>query len=282
MKKLLLIFISLLALSLTQCRSDKGYDLISAGDMEELLYDYYVSSALAFQAGNEKDSVSYRQQAYFAAVLKKHGVTRAQFDSSMVYYYRHAKELSDIYQNVTDRLMAETGSEEVEKGDKRSFRIGGDTAMIWNANSSAMLMTTAPLNRMDFSIKCDTSFHKGDDLELFFNSNFLMQDGGRDVAVIVACSYDNDSTEQTTRHITSDGFQTIRVKTDKKRKLKSLHGTFYMCDTDPSAAYSLRVACLRGINMIRMHDRTVVPEPEKSEKADTLKKDSLKIGEKTL
>ena len=55
----------------------------------------------------------YNQTKYFLAVLEKHHVTEAVFDSSLVYYYTHAERLKDIYLRVQDTLgqrRQETGS----------------------------------------------------------------------------------------------------------------------------------------------------------------------------
>ena len=55
--------------------------------MEDILCDFHVSQAMANQQGKSEQERNYLKTLYFASVLEKYGVTRADFDSSLVYYY---------------------------------------------------------------------------------------------------------------------------------------------------------------------------------------------------
>ena len=75
---------------LLACKPTVPGEYISPDDMVDVLYDYYVSQAMADQ--DTKDGkMGYNRRVYFLAVLKKHGVTEAEFDSSMVYYHRRTR-----------------------------------------------------------------------------------------------------------------------------------------------------------------------------------------------
>ena len=69
------------------CKPSVPSTFISPDDMEDLLYDYHLADALAGQA---KGDYAENVIAYRAAVLKKYGVSQEKFDTSMVYYMRHA------------------------------------------------------------------------------------------------------------------------------------------------------------------------------------------------
>jgi hypothetical protein len=47
------------------------------------------------------------EMAYYDAVLAEHGVTRAQFDSSLLWYTQHPQRFNKIYPRVLQRLEAE-------------------------------------------------------------------------------------------------------------------------------------------------------------------------------
>ena len=47
------------------------------------------------------------EDAYYAAVLKEHGVTQAQFDSSIVWYTKHPQLFDKIYPKVFAQISAE-------------------------------------------------------------------------------------------------------------------------------------------------------------------------------
>ena len=85
------------------CTPSVPSDVIQPDEMEDILYDYYISQAMAGQALNQKDA-SYDRYVYFSAVLQKHGVTEADFDSSLVYYYSNAKRLHGIYSSLSERI----------------------------------------------------------------------------------------------------------------------------------------------------------------------------------
>ena len=58
---------------------------LTPGTMEDILYDYHLAQNMTDYDDADRD---YHKHLYYAAVLKKHGVTQADFDSSMVYYLR--------------------------------------------------------------------------------------------------------------------------------------------------------------------------------------------------
>lgn len=50
---------------------------------------------------------NYKKALYVEAVFKKYGTTEEVFDSSMVWYTRNTKILSEIYEKVNKRLKAQ-------------------------------------------------------------------------------------------------------------------------------------------------------------------------------
>jgi hypothetical protein len=99
-------FIALLTIVFASCVPSVPGKYIQPDDMEDILYDYHLTQAIA---GNEhnSDTSAYFKNAYYYSVLKKHGVSEADFDSSLVYYYTNAKRLHDIYRNITERMNNE-------------------------------------------------------------------------------------------------------------------------------------------------------------------------------
>ena len=83
------------------CETKVPAGIISSSDMVDVLYDYHLAQAMAAQAS---DSSAYRYRVYTQAVLQKYGLTQAEFDSSMVWYTRHADYLYDVYKQVDQRF----------------------------------------------------------------------------------------------------------------------------------------------------------------------------------
>ena len=79
----------LLFVLMVGCKPQVPSEYIQPDDLEDILYEYHVAEAMA-RNGNAMDA-DYNQTKYFLAVLEKHQVTEAVFDSSMIYYYTHAE-----------------------------------------------------------------------------------------------------------------------------------------------------------------------------------------------
>ena len=113
---------------LVACKPSVPSQYIAPDELEEVLYDYYVSQAMA-DVKNDDGRMGYHRRMYFLAVLKKHGLTEAEFDSSMVYYYRRADYLRKIYSHLQERMEREVSGTTVTSVVHK-YRIGGDTADI--------------------------------------------------------------------------------------------------------------------------------------------------------
>ena len=80
--------------------------ILSSGEMREVLVDLHKTDAMIQMAGlsmydREGKSV------YYAQVLQRHGITQAQFDSSVVWYTAHPYLFNKIYPKVMADLEAE-------------------------------------------------------------------------------------------------------------------------------------------------------------------------------
>ena len=83
------IFVLMLMMAVG-CKPQVPSEYIQPDELEDMLYEYHVAEAMA---RNSSENVDYKQTEYFLAVLEKHHVTEADFDSSLVYYYSHAERL---------------------------------------------------------------------------------------------------------------------------------------------------------------------------------------------
>ena len=100
-KTILVFTLCSLLLILSGCRP-KG--ILHSWELRALLYDLHRMDALLQVSGKQYESDEVRN-IYYAAVLEKHGVTQAQFDSSLVWYTAHPQLFDKIYPKVIARLM---------------------------------------------------------------------------------------------------------------------------------------------------------------------------------
>ena len=100
-KTILVFTLCSLLLILSGCRP-KG--ILHSWELRSLLYDLHRMDALLQVSGRQYESDEVRN-IYYAEVLEKHGVTQAQFDSSLVWYTAHPQLFDKIYPKVIARLM---------------------------------------------------------------------------------------------------------------------------------------------------------------------------------
>ena len=275
-----ILFVFLLVL-LSACTPKVPGEYIQPGDMEDILYDYFVSQGMAREEDDGGRVMDYRRELYFDAVLKKYDVTRAEFDSSLVYYYTRADRFVKIWKNVQDRLGEAAIDYGASAGEVETFTarsLTGDTANIWNGVFSQALVPYAPYNRLQYSIQADTAFRKGDSFMLTWYSNFLYQSGSKDSVAYMAIRYKNDSIASQTVHFSTDGFSQLRMD-GCDEPVKEIKGFVYLGQGYESTS-AMRMLILSNIQLIRFHKKADVvkePEPMKSE-ADSLSQvpDSLR------
>ena len=225
--RLLLVFCSMvMVLAMTVgCKPSVPSTFISPGDMEDLLYDYHMADAMAEQAkGNYAENVI----AYRTAVLKKYGVSQEKFDTSMVYYMRHADQLHTIYEHVAQRLQDKAQELGSSVGTAGTFTANGDTTDIWKESNSIVLIPNEPYNLYAFSVKADSSYHKGDSFVLNFQSDFIYQDGTRDGVVVLSLVYRNDSVAQRVMHFSSSSKYDLSIDDPNSLGIKEVKGFFLL------------------------------------------------------
>lgn len=283
MKKLMICLVAVMALlfCVSSCKPSLPSGVLSKGKMTDILYDYHLALAMAHMDdnGDRGQSLAYRE-----AVLRKHDVTSAEFDSSMVYYMRHTELLEDVYKDLTDRYNNEItamGGSAKEGGEFANLSATGDTANVWNLATSMVFMPVKPFNSTSFDIKVDSTFHKGDRLMLDFDAQFIYQDGMRNGVAMLAVQFGNDSIAQRTIMIQSTQHYSVELSDDDSLGIKSVKGYFMLMNDDNgmgvSSQTTLKLMFLEHIKLIRMHPQKPVVAPAgsaSSASSDSLRKDS--------
>lgn len=291
MKKLMICLVAVMALlfSVSSCKPSLPSGVLSKGKMTDILYDYHLALAMARMDdnGDKGQSLAYRE-----AVLRKHDVTSAEFDSSMVYYMRHTELLEDVYKDLTDRYSNEItamGGSASAGGEFANLSATGDTANVWNLATSMVFMPVKPFNSTSFDIKVDSTFHKGDRLMLDFDAQFIYQDGMRNGVAMLAVQFGNDSIAQRTIMIQSTQHYSVELSDADSLGIKSVKGYFMLMNGDNGTGVSsqttLKLMFLEHIKLIRMHPQKPVAAPSGSSpsvSSDSLRKDSASSDGKPL
>ena len=138
-RHIILLFLASLLITLPGCRP-KG--ILSSRDMRKLLVDLHKADA-TIQVSGMQYGHNEALNIYYSEVLEKHGITQAQFDSSIVWYTAHPLLFDKIYPKVQADLKAEHEAFQKEFADELNLQARQNS----QANDSvAFIMTPARLD----------------------------------------------------------------------------------------------------------------------------------------
>ena len=203
--------------------------------------------------------------AYKTAVLKKNGVSEAEFDSSMVYYTRHTRLLQKIYESLSTRLSKEAlalGASASEINQYSLNSANGDTTNVWTGERSIVFSPYRPFNLSSFTLKTDTTYKAGDNLWLNFDTQFIYQDGSREAIAMLSVKFNNDSVSSQHVYVSTPNHYTLQLSDDKHVGIKEIKGYFILNKGNSSDAYStsFKLMIISNISLIRIH----APKPKRT------------------
>ena len=109
-----IVCVLLVCMAMFGCRP-RG--VLSNREMRDLLYDLHRTDGalqvIGYNYGHNKEL-----SAYYQSVLDKHGITQAQFDSSLVWFTDNPQIFNKIYPNVIARLQAALDYEEELRNER--------------------------------------------------------------------------------------------------------------------------------------------------------------------
>lgn len=250
------------AINLMACKPGIPGKYIQPDEMEQILYEYHMADVIYKTPGNGYQGPE--MLSFKVAILKEHGYTEAEFDSSMVYYMRHTEQLRQVYEHIADRLSKEAlamgaSVSDVNKYDKLTEN--GDTANIWTGAQAIVLTTDRPFNLSTFSMHADSTFLPGDKFIFEFDSKFHFQDGMRDAEAVLTLHFANDSIAAHHTKINSSNHFSIQMADNKRIGLKKLKGYFILNSENKQSSSALHLLVMENIRLVRMHTPEPVPAP---------------------
>lgn len=279
-----LVLTTMVVVLIAACKPTIPRGVIGEGDMEDLLYDYHVGRAMAGQSAQNSEETDFYQEVYLQAALKKHGYTKADFDSSLVYYFSRVDKFEKIYSRVTQRLNDKAASLGAAVGELDKFSTlseNGDTANVWNDATALLLMPRPGYNIAEFTLKTDTSYHKGDTYQFNMMTNFIYKGGNRDATLYMAIRYDNDSISTHTARCTSSGVSTLRAVTSREHQVKDIRTFIYVMPSSESASSS-DVMLVNQIQFIRFHSKDMPVSSAPAAPDDLPRKDTTAVKKENV
>ena len=243
--------------------------VLSRSKMEDVLHDYHIAQGMVTMLSPEE---RYQEQAYIDAVFRKHGITEAVFDSSMIWYNRHGEELLTIYDHLSERFEDEDKAIQAQTGTNYMSAMiseGGDTTNIWSGDKLFVLQKSDWLNHRSFSMAADTSFHRNDRFLLMADCHFAatnrMNNASKQLVMSVSIEYDNDDViSELTRVYANNGAAQVSIESSKPQRIRHINGFFYYINSTPDDNAFLVVS---NVKLYRVHKQE---SQEPTENADSV------------
>lgn len=266
------ISIFVLASCLTACQVKRPKTVVSDAKMENVLYDYHIAKAMGEEVPYNE---GYKRVLYIESVFKKHGITQADFDSSMVWFTRNPEVLTKIYEKVNTRLKAERDGINhliALRDNKPKESSPGDSIDVWIWERIQQLTGMPMDNKLTFTLPSDTNFKDRDTLR--WNVRFRFHNGAPDsmYAPVMAMQvvYKNDSIISDLLKVYQSGTETLTLHADTLGEIKEIRGSIYY-----PAAQATRTLLADRISLMRYHATDTLSfakndsvKAEKAEKTD--------------
>lgn len=228
-----IVLLLMLALTLTGCRLRRPDDVLAPKYMEQFLYDYHLAQSIAQDLPRAE---RYKSNAYTDWAYEKNGISKEQFDRSLVWYTRYPKELAKIYKRLQLRVDEEyyAASRSLAKIEKQSYVIkSGDSVDLWYNGRNSILNTSVYMNKLLYSVNRDTTFHNGDTVRLGLDGLFVLAADSARYAYMSLSAYYGDSVSTVDTILYSSGPVRLELVLGDVKALSNLSGSInYQDSTD--------------------------------------------------
>lgn len=260
----------LLAFCLTACQVKRPETVLTDAKMEDVLYDFHIAKAMGEEVPY---SESYKRVLYIESVYKKHGITQADFDTSMVWFARHPDALTKIYEKVNTRLKAERDGINhliALRDHKPKESAPGDSIDVWIWQHIYHL-TGMPLdNKLTFTLPSDTNFKDRDTLR--WTVRFRFPEGAPDSLtaprMAMQILYAKDTVSGMLK-VGKAGTETISLTADTAGAIKEIRGfIYYPMQSSARALLTDRISLMRyhAKDTLFTAKKDSVAQPEKEKK----------------
>lgn len=226
-----IVSICLVLFFLTVACSKVPQGVLSEKEMQRVQTDMLLADAFigvnVKEYGNDTAKV-----ALYESVFRKHRITQAEYDSSLVWY---AKNL-DVYMKVYERVIADLGKEIHELGDVQAVAVSStkkDSVDIWPRRPYLTLSPRSVFNGVVFDIKPESSYSSGSTFVLGMHV-WGLKEGMAFYPEIHLSAEQRDTVIRAEDKITQDGYYQTVVRTLPTRQVRRVFGSVWMNSVDSS------------------------------------------------
>lgn len=199
----------LMSLLLLSC-NNRPKDVLSDDKMVDLLADMQLAEAMQQNLGTLPDSI---RQDMGARILAYHGVTKAEFDSTMLWYAKNMDRYRDLYKSVNKRLESKG-----RKLGSSDILTPSDESNLWPYSPFVQFLPQSDTESLSFSIPV-SGIEKGSRFEwkLRINNQAEMEQ-------LLGVDYKDGSSEFVRHNTYGNRNVKITLYADTAKEVKRLYG----------------------------------------------------------
>lgn len=222
--KTLFLFLGIMFF-LTGC-NNRPEGVMSKSEMIDFLTDLHkldgTLSTKGIGSAQDRENIYY-----YNALLKKHGVTQANFDSSLVWYSKNPKNFGKIYSQVIENLT--DFEKDVRKGKYNpvdSALLRHSQENIWRDQTSYTFTKDSTRNQVEFSIQ-NSPLQWQDKYTLSFTQRISPKDSSRSQHVVLRINYVGGVSDSVYASTYNDSIlrrYTLTLVARKQKRIESVTG----------------------------------------------------------
>ena len=211
---------AVLLLTLAAACSSTPDGVLSKEKMAAVLTDLYYADAYvdgtpdpAFESENQRFLLKQR-------ILKRHGISQADLDSSFHWYAGNSMKLLEVY-DLTDSILTDSLTAIGVRTDAGRKMLAGDTTNVWNLPATRIFNSRMATDFLTFSITPDSTWHRGDVLR------WSAQLSGADhpLTLVMMADYRGGVTDvMQSRPLKEDGAVSLELYLDSTRTVTRVYG----------------------------------------------------------
>lgn len=255
MKRIAVISVLVLAM-LSACKQRPDY-VLSDKAMEDLLIDIHKTEAV-ISLNQSKYPSDDKKRTLREAVFMRHNTTKAQFDSSLVWYSSNLNLYMDVYERVIERLEEENNmiKDLIAQENTQTLTRAGDTIDIWKQERYHIFNSDKGNNVMAFNITTDENFKRNDHFLLQYYVHNAPGTGERP-QVYLAIRHNNQTIHYNYANIEHNGWNILKIQSDSVNYLSEIYGYIAM-----PPRYDHHSMYVDSLCLMRIHDKRGMPRKE--------------------
>ncbi|MCD8193654.1 MAG: DUF4296 domain-containing protein [Tannerellaceae bacterium] len=236
------ITISVLTLLLAVACSKTPRGVLSEKKMQSVYLDMQLAEAM-INADNKGYADVEKKEALYQSVFRKHKITQAVYDSSLVWYGANL----DIFVKVYDRVLKDIAQMQKDLGDIPADpgpASNRDSVNIWNRRPALTFEPGSPFNAVVFDITPEASYLPGSIFVLDLDV-WGVNPGMAYYPEVRIHAEHADTTLVVTDRITQDGPHQTVLRSHPTKRVRRVYGMIRMDNADPYAYGKIYVDSIR-------------------------------------